>query len=148
MCVMFVLCKAWFRFHLTVWERSVFHSFLIMFLCCLFELSHRKKFVTYFMLHHSRTFSQGSTSKVKNYKIMFLFSAFWLRDLIYIYTILYLLKSSFNDEFYRRGATWGEDEEAGVKVCSSSPGAPHWETWDPTGEALTDQNQVAHFICQ
>ncbi len=86
---MFVLCKAWFRFHLTVWERSVFHSFLVMFLCCLFELSHRKKFVTYFMLHHSRTFSQGSTSKVKNYKIMFLFSAFWLRDLIYIYIQFY-----------------------------------------------------------
>lgn len=65
-CVMFVLCKAWFRSHLTVWERSVFQSFLVMFLCCLFGLSHRKKFVTYFMLHHSRTFSQGSTSKVKN----------------------------------------------------------------------------------
>lgn len=59
---------------------------------------------------------------------------------------LYLLKSCFNVELYRGRATGGEDEEAGGKVCSSSPGAPHWETWDPTGEALSSEPTCSSLV--
>lgn len=107
------------------------HSYYFILYTLFFNISHRRKCVTFFMLPPSKIFSQGYTSKVylvRNHSK-------WMRD--------YFFDMS-NVNVTCRGRAFGsEDEKTGSKVRPSPPGASDWEAGNPSGIFLLEQTQLS-----